>query len=107
MPEGGTLTIETASLTLTEPLVDLDGSLAPGRYVTLSIRDTGVGMDEETLAKIFQPFFTTKDADHGTGLGLSTVYTVIEEAGGHIRVSSQPNEGTTFAIYLPESDSPT
>ncbi|MGD0168024.1 MAG: ATP-binding protein, partial [Gaiellaceae bacterium] len=66
MPEGGTLAIETASLKLTEPLVDIDGSLAPGRYVTLSIRDTGIGMDEETLTKIFQPFFTTKDADHGT-----------------------------------------
>ena len=105
MPEGGTLTIETASLKLTEPLVDSDDSLAPGRYVTLSIRDTGVGMDEETLAKIFQPFFTTKDADHGTGLGLSTAYAIVEEAGGHIHVESQPNEGTTFVTYLPESDS--
>ena len=106
MPEGGTLTIETASLSLSEPPADLDGSLAPGRYVTLSIRDTGVGMDEETRAKIFEPFFTTKDADHGTGLGLSTVYAVVEEAGGRIRVESQPNAGTTFTIYLPESDSP-
>ena len=106
MPEGGTLTIETASLNLSEPLADFDGSPERGRYVALSIRDTGIGMDEETRAKIFEPFFTTKDADHGTGLGLSTVYAIIEEAGGCILVESQPNEGTTFTIYLPESDSP-
>jgi two-component system cell cycle sensor histidine kinase/response regulator CckA len=106
MPKGGVLRIETASLLLTEPLVDLDGTLAPGRYVALSVRDTGVGMNEETRAKIFEPFFTTKDADHGTGLGLSTVYAVVEEAGGHIRVESKPDEETTFTIYLPESDSP-
>ena len=106
MPEGGTLTIETASPSLSEPPAGLDGPLVPGRYMTLSIRDTGVGMDEETRAQIFEPFFTTKDADHGTGLGLSTVYAVVEEAGGRIGVESQPNAGTTFTIYLPESDSP-
>ncbi len=106
MPEGGTLTIETASLNLSEPLADFDDSPERGRYVALSLRDTGIGMDEETRAKIFQPFFTTKDADHGTGLGLSTVYAIVEEAGGCILVESQPNEGTTFVIYLPESDSP-
>ncbi len=93
MPDGGTLTIETASVaTVASP--------EPEGYVTLSIRDTGIGMDEETRAKIFQPFFTTKD-DHGTGLGLSTVQAIVEEAGGRITVESQPNEGTTFVIYLP------
>ncbi len=106
MPQGGTLTIETASANLTEPLVDLDGSLAPGRYVTLSVRDTGIGMDEETRAKIFEPFFTMKDAEHGTGLGLSTVHAVVEEAGGHIFLESEPNEGTAFTIYLPVNDRP-
>ena len=106
MPKGGTLTIETASLNLSKPLADFDDSPERGRYVALSLRDTGTGMDEETRAKIFEPFFTTKDADHGTGLGLSTVYAIIEEAGGCVLVESQPNEGTTFTIYLPEGDSP-
>ena len=106
MPEGGTLTIETANLNLSEQLADFDNSPESGRYVALTLRDTGIGMDEETLAKIFEPFFTTKDANHGTGLGLSTVYAIVEEAGGCTLVESQPNEGTTFTIYLPESDSP-
>ncbi len=101
MPQGGTLTIETASANLSEPLTGPDGSLAPGSYLTLSIGDTGIGMDERTCAKIFEPFFTTKDADHGTGLGLSTVHAIVEEAGGRILVESTPNEGTTFTIYLP------
>jgi two-component system cell cycle sensor histidine kinase/response regulator CckA len=104
MPQGGTLTIETASVNLSEPLFGLDDdSLAPGHYATLSIRDTGIGMDAETRAKIFETFFTTKDADHGTGLGLSTVYAIVEEADGRIFVESAPNEGTTFTIFLPVS----
>ena len=107
MPQGGTLTIETASVSLSEPLLGLDGgSLAPGRYVALSVRDTGLGMDEETRTKIFETFFTTKDADHGTGLGLSTVYAIVEEADGRIFVESEPNERTTFTIYLPANSHP-
>ncbi len=103
MLQGGTLTIATASVNLSEPLTGPDGSLAPGPYVTLLIGDTGIGMDEETRSKIFETFFTTKDADHGTGLGLSTVHAIVEEAGGHIAVESKSNEGTTFTIYLPVS----
>jgi signal transduction histidine kinase len=107
MPQGGTLTIETASVSLSEPIPGLDGgSLAPGHYVTLTIHDTGIGMDEKTRAKIFETFFTTKDADHGTGLGLSTVYAIVEEADGRIFVESEPNEGTTFTIYLPANSHP-
>jgi PAS domain S-box-containing protein len=106
MPNGGALTIETASASLSEQLAASDGSLEPGRYVTLSVRDTGIGMDAETRAKIFEPFYTTKDADHGTGLGLSTVHAIVEEAGGRIFVESELNEGTTFTIYLPASGGP-
>lgn len=102
MPDGGTLTIETASSAAAagDPEASLEPSLGHGRSIALSVRDTGIGMDEETRAKIFQPFFTTKD-DHGTGLGLSTVQAIIEEAGGRITVESELGEGTTFVIYLP------
>ena len=104
MPQGGTLAIETASVSLSEPLSGFDaGPLAPGSYVTLSVRDSGIGMDEETRTKIFETFFTTKDADHGTGLGLSTVRAIVEEADGRVLVESEPNEGTAFTIYLPVS----
>jgi signal transduction histidine kinase len=105
MPTGGKLVIETANLDLAEPLIASGISLDAGRYVTLTICDTGSGMDGETLARVFEPFFSTKGPDRGTGLGLSSALGIAETAGGRISVSSRLGEGTTFTLYLPASDS--
>jgi CheY-like chemotaxis protein len=100
MPAGGSLTIRTANATLSDRGAP-DPDPAPGRYVTLSVHDTGVGIDEEVLSHIFEPFFTTKEIGKGTGLGLATVLGVVEQSGGFIRTESQTGEGTTFTIFLP------
>jgi PAS domain S-box-containing protein len=97
MPDGGPLAVATTNLELAEPLRDL--ALPAGRYVTLTVRDGGCGMSEEVRARIFEPFFTTKET--GTGLGLATVYGIVRQAGGAIRVESQMGEGTAFVVYLP------
>ena len=76
----------------------------PGNYVRFTVADTGLGMDPSTLARVFEPFFTTKAEDHGTGLGLSTAYAIVTQAGGTIRVESRPGEGTRFDVLLPEAD---
>ncbi|MGZ4372206.1 MAG: sensor histidine kinase [Gaiellaceae bacterium] len=102
MPEGGKLLIETAGVELAEPLVAPEGSVAPGRWVSLAVRDTGLGMDVGTRERIFEPFFSTK-GELGTGLGLATVFGVVEGAGGRILVESRQNEGTTFTLYFPEN----
>ena len=102
MPDGGRITIETANV---------DGDPVAGEWhdeegaphVLIAVRDSGAGMDRETLAKAFDPFFTTKELGHGTGLGLSQVYGFVEQSGGHVLIDSQPGMGTTVRIFLPRS----
>jgi two-component system cell cycle sensor histidine kinase/response regulator CckA len=103
MPNGGTVTLETSA-------VDEPGGgdgVPAGSYVVLSVRDTGEGMDDATRARVFDPFFTTKEVGKGTGLGLATVYGIVDHGGGHIRVDSAPQQGSCFRVYLPRTVSST
>ena len=103
MPNGGTLTVETHNRALTETEAARWPDAKPGDFVTLTVTDTGVGMTPEIRARIFEPFFTTRPIGSGTGLGLSTVYGIVQDAGGLISVDSAPGEGTTFRVYLPRT----
>jgi PAS domain S-box-containing protein len=101
MPAGGTLTLATRSVRTHAVEVHSGVELSPGSYAQLSVTDTGLGMDDDTLSHLFEPFFTTKPAGKGTGLGLSTVFGIVSQSGGGIRVQSSPGAGSTFTVTLP------
>jgi CheY-like chemotaxis protein len=101
MGEGGKLTIKTENVTLDEDYRRTQREAKPGRYVRLSVADTGKGMDKETVEHIFDPFFTTKGPGEGTGLGLAMVYGIVKQHGGHITCYSELSQGTVFKMYFP------
>jgi len=105
MPSGGSLTVRTSNVSVTEPIDVAHETMPPGDYVRIEVIDSGVGIPKDVQARIFEPFFTTKAVGMGTGLGLSTVYGIVRQTGGFILVDSEsdpsPTPGTTFAIYLP------
>jgi two-component system cell cycle sensor histidine kinase/response regulator CckA len=106
MPGGGVLQIETSNVDVDEALAEADAPNARGRFVVLTVSDTGCGMDTETQRRVFEPFFTTKPKGKGTGLGLATIYGIVKQSDGFVSFSSEPQKGTSFRVYLPRSDEP-
>lgn len=107
MPDGGLLTVRTAVAELAKTDLDIPADIEPGKYVILSVSDTGSGIPKEIMGRIFDPFFTTKEKGKGTGLGLATVYGIVKDHKGYISVHSEVGKGTSFDIYLPSSSKPT
>jgi signal transduction histidine kinase len=101
MPQGGRLVVETRHVTLDKGAAPQNHGPPPGEYVTLSVRDTGTGMSGEVKARLFEPFFTTKPKSKGTGLGLATCQTIVQQCGGYIEVQSEIGRGTAFQVYFP------
>jgi CheY-like chemotaxis protein len=104
MEKGGTLTLETSNTHLDEEFCRVNSWARPGRYVVLSVTDTGCGMDSETKRRVFEPFFTTKEQGKGTGLGLATVFGIVRQHNGMVNVYSEVGVGTTFRIYFPMTE---
>ena len=103
MPNGGQLTVEASNVFLDEDYCQRHTEVKPGQYVQIAITDTGLGMNKEVLDRAFDPFFTTKQPGQGTGLGLSQVYGFVKQSGGHVKIYSEPNHGTTVKTYLPRA----